>query len=144
MANLLLAADIGGTKTLVGLFERAPERPRAIVARSFGTLDYDHLPAMIAEFLGETGTPREQIAAACFGVAGPVRAEAADLTNVPWRVAARAVQRAFGFARVHLLNDLEAMAYAVPQLTDTEVFVLQQGEPQPAGNIAIIAAGTGL
>jgi glucokinase len=144
MANLLLAGDIGGTKTLLGLFERAPGRPRAVVARSYGTLDYDNLPAMIEVFLGDVDARREQIAVACFGVAGPVIDEAADLTNVPWRVDARAVQRAFGFARVQLLNDLEAMAYAVPQLTDAEVVVLQQGEPQPTGNIAIIAAGTGL
>ena len=144
MANLLLAGDIGGTKTLIGLFERAPGRPRAGVARSYGTLDYDALPAMIEVFLREADAPREQIDAACFGVAGPVIDEGADLTNVPWRVDARAVKRAFGFARVHLLNDLEAMAYSVPHLTGTEVFVLQDGTPQPTGNIAIIAAGTGL
>src|SRR5215471_17133786 len=144
MANLLLAGDIGGTKTLIGLFERAVGRPRAGIARSYGTLDYDSLPAMIGVFLREADAPREQIGAACFGVAGPVIDEAADLTNVPWRVDARAVQRAFGFERVHLLNDLEAMANSVTHLTGSEVFVLQEGEAQPAGNIAIIAAGTGL
>src|SRR5262245_5145414 len=105
MANLLLAGDIGGTKTLVGLFERAPGRPRSVFAHSYGTLDYPDLPAMLAVFLKEVSASREHVHAACFGVAGPVIDEGAELTNVPWRVDARGVQRAFGFLNVRLLND---------------------------------------
>src|SRR5262245_3355653 len=144
MAKLLLAGDIGGTKTLLGLFERAPGRPRQVLTRGYGTLEYDALPAMIAVFLRDAAAARDEIAAATFGVAGPVIDESADLTNVPWRVDGRGVERAFGFPRVQLLNDLEAMAYAVPHLTGSEVFVLQEGQPQATGNVAIIAAGTGL
>jgi glucokinase len=144
MANLLLAGDIGGTKTLVGLFERAPGRPRSVTAHAYSTLEHHDLPEIVTAFLRDAGASREQVAAACFGVAGPVIDEAAELTNVPWRVDARHVQRTFGFPAVHLLNDLEAMAYAVPHLSGPDVFVLQEGQPQPTGNIAIIAAGTGL
>jgi glucokinase len=144
MANLLLAGDIGGTKTLLGLFERAPGRPRPVMVRSFGTLDYDDLPGMIAVFFREVGTPAERVDAASFGVAGPVLDDRATLTNVPWRVDARSVARTFGFHHVHLLNDLQAMAHSVPVLTGPEVFALQEGEAVPGGNIAIIAAGTGL
>jgi glucokinase len=144
MTNFLLAGDIGGTKTLLGLFERAPRRPQRAVVRAFGTLEYRELPTMIAEFLRDAKTPADRVSVACFGVAGPVIDEAADLTNVPWRVDARGVQRALGFPRVQLLNDLQAMAYSVPVLNDDEVMVLQAGEPTPKGNIAIIAAGTGL
>jgi len=63
---------------------------------------------------------------------------------VPWRVDARQVSRAFEMSHVSLLNDLEALAWAVPVLRDSEVHALQQGEPQRGGNIAVIAAGTGL
>src|SRR5439155_14981822 len=82
--------------------------------------------------------------AACFGVAGPVFDEAATLTNVPWKVDARGVASRFRFPRVTLLNDLQALAYSVPVLDASEVHVLQAGTPLPGGNIAVIAAGTGL
>jgi glucokinase len=141
---MILAGDIGGTKTLLGVFDAAPARPRAAVVRSYGTLDYDDLTAMIAEFLREADTAAAAIDSACFGVAGPVMDEAAELTNVPWRVDARRVTSTFGFRGVSLLNDLEAMAYAVPVLRESEVHVLQEGEALRGGNIALIAAGTGL
>jgi glucokinase len=145
--TMLLAGDIGGTKTLLGLFDSAPARPRAITVHSFGTLDFDDLSAMIAAFLADAdaGAPAPgAITNACFGVAGPVIDEAAQLTNVPWHVDARRVAAAFGFRRVSLLNDLEAMAYGVTVLRQSEVHVLQEGEPLRGGNIALIAAGTGL
>ena len=141
---MILAGDIGGTKALLGVFDAAPTRPRAAFVRSYGTLDYDDLTSMIAEFLGEGDTDAGAIDRACFGVAGPVRDEAAQLTNVPWRVDARRVATVFGFSGVSLLNDLEAMAYAVPVLRESEVHVLQEGEALRGGNIALIAAGTGL
>lgn len=142
--NMILAGDIGGTKTLLGLFDAAPVRPRAITVESFGTLDFDDLPSMIAVFLQRAGAAKGAINRACFGVAGPVIAEAATLTNVPWRVEADEVAAAFTIGRVILLNDLEAMAWSVPVLREGEVHVLQEGVALRGGNIALIAAGTGL
>jgi glucokinase len=142
--NMILAGDIGGTKTLLGLFDAAPVRPRPITVQSFSTLDYDDLPSMIAAFLAAADTPHRSIDRASFGVAGPVIDEAATLTNVPWRVEARAVAAAFTIDRVFLLNDLEAMAWSVPVLREAEVHVLQEGVALRGGNIALIAAGTGL
>ncbi len=144
MTKLLLAGDVGGTKTLLGLFARAQPRPVRIRARPYGTLDYRALPDMVDAFLRESGTAPAEIGTACFGAAGPVIDQAATLTNVPWRVDAREVSRAFPFESVHLLNDLQAMAYSVWVLNDSELLVLQEGHAQPDGNIAIIAAGTGL
>jgi glucokinase len=141
---MLLAGDIGGTKTLLGLFERTKPRPRPVVVRAFGTLDYDHLPAMIEQFVDAESVKPSSIRAAAFGVAGPVIDEAAELTNVPWKVDAREVTDRFSFGRVTLLNDLQAMAYAVPVLEASEVHVLQEGDPVAGGNMAVIAAGTGL
>src|SRR5262249_15993103 len=141
---MLLAGDIGGTKTLLGLFEAAAPRPRPIVTRAFGTVDYVDLPTMIAEFIASESVKTTAIRSACFGVAGPVIDEAAELTNVPWPVDGRAVASRFRFGRVALLNDLQAMAYAVPVLEPSEVHALQDGEAGARGNIAVIAAGTGL
>ena len=141
---MLLAGDIGGTKTLLGLFERTRPRPRALAIRSFPTLDYDDLTSMIAAFTADDGVRGAAIEAAAFGVAGPVIGDSAELTNVPWRVDARRVASASGIRRVNLLNDLQAMAHAVPVLEDSEVHVLQHGEAHRDGPIALIAAGTGL
>jgi glucokinase len=141
---MLLAGDIGGTKTLLGIFDPLPARPRPIVIRSFATLEYDDLTTMIDRFAREAEVVRTSIDRACFGVAGPVIGDVAELTNVPWRVDARRVARTFDMSRVNLLNDLEALAWAVPVLHEGEVHALQEGESLRGGNIAVIAAGTGL
>jgi glucokinase len=142
--KMLLAGDIGGTKTLLGLFEPDSARPRPIAVRSFATLEHESLPSMIAAFMNDCAVDRAALDAACFGVAGPVIDDAASLTNVPWHVDAKRVQSMFALRRVSLLNDLEAMGYAVPVLRDSEVHVLQSGERDRTGNVALIAAGTGL
>jgi len=141
---VLLAGDIGGTKTLLGLFDSAADRPKAIEVGEFTTLDYDDLVPMIREFLKARGVDARAIVAASFGVAGAVTDQVARLTNVPWLVDAAAVAQAADIERVHLLNDLEAMAYSVPVLDSDELAVLQQGVAQPGGNACVIAAGTGL
>ncbi len=145
---MILAGDIGGTKTLLGLFDAVPARPRPVLVRSFGTLDHPDLQTMIAEFLkddeaADARAAHGAIESACFGVAGPVIGETVKVTNVPWFVDARRVATALGVARVALLNDLEALAHAVPVLRESETHVLQEGEAMRGGNIGLIAAGTG-
>ena len=141
---MLLAGDIGGTKTLLGLFDALPLRPRPLATQSFPTLDYDDLGAMLTEFLAAEHVSAEAIDAACFGVAGPVLDDTAELTNVPWKVDAHRVANVLGIRRIRLLNDLQAMAYSVPVLQADELHALQKGEALRGGNIALIAAGTGL
>jgi glucokinase len=143
MTNVL-AGDVGGTSTRLGIFDIASPRPRLMATRTFRTLDFSGLPEIISAFLDGNSTGASSIRSACFGVAGPVRDNVADLTNVPWRVDAGNVARVFELPQVKLLNDLEALAYALPVLIDSEVQVLQAGRPVPKGSIAVIASGTGL
>ena len=79
---MLLAADVGGTKTLMGLYEPDAERPRPRVVREYATLDFDSLDDIVETFLDETSW--RQVDAVCIGVAGPVTGLVARLTNVPW------------------------------------------------------------
>jgi glucokinase len=144
MTNFVLVGDIGGTKTLLGIFDTSTPRPSPIATRSFATLEYRDLPSIVDEFLTHLEAKPTPIETACFGVAGPVIDEAAELTNVPWRIEARRIAAAFGIARVKLLNDLESIGYSVPVLRSDELHVLQQGTPRAGGNMALIAAGTGL
>lgn len=142
--HMLLAGDIGATKTLIGLFTPAPARPEPLDVRAFTTLDFDSLESIIEEFLVEQPGARIQVRAASFGVAGPIVEQVARLTNVNWRVDAAAIALRFSFPRVTLLNDLEAMAYAVPVLQGRELAMLQEGRRVATGNAGLIAAGTGL
>src|SRR5690349_18643479 len=113
---MVLAGDIGGTKTLLGLFDERPTRPRPVVVREFPTLDFTDLSAMIATFAADHEVNGISVDVACFGVAGPVIGNTAELTNVPWKIDGSVVSHRFGIRRVALLNDLQAMAYGVPVL----------------------------
>jgi len=141
---MILAGDIGGTKTLLGLFDERPARPRPIVVREYTTLEFADLCAMVSLFASQEEGGTITVESACFGVAGPVIGHEADLTNVPWHIDATTVGRQFNIRRVTLLNDLEALAYSVPVLHGDELHALQKGEPLRGGNMALIAAGTGL
>jgi glucokinase len=144
MSAMLLAGDIGGTKTLLGLFAPGSERPSPIEVGEFVTLEYNGLEPMIREFLGAWKVEPRTLAATCIGVAGAVTDQIARLTNVPWLVDVDAIASALGLRRSLLINDLEGVAYAVPVLEADELAVLQQGIAVPGGNAAVIAAGTGL
>ena len=137
----LLAADVGGTKTVCGLYDTGGRRPDPIAVERFGTLDYDSLEALLAAFLQRRAAA---VDAAVLGVAGPVRDGVSELTNVPWRVAAATIIERFAIPAVRLLNDLEAMGHVVSVLADDEVTTLQPGQPAADGNAALIAPGTGL
>ena len=141
---MLLAGDIGGTKTLLGLFAPAPERPKPIEVGEFVTLEYDGLEPMIREFLGAQAVEPRRVEAACFGVAGAVTQAVARLTNVPWVVDASRIGEELALRRVRVINDLEALAYGVTSLEPSELRGLQVGVPLSDGNAAVIAAGTGL
>jgi glucokinase len=139
---VLLASDVGGTKTLMGFYRQDGERPKPAVVREYATPDFDSLDDIIQTFLEETGA--QDIDAVCIGVAGPVTGLVARLTNVPWLADASLLAERLGNRPVQLVNDLEAMAYAVPVLEPDELAVLQDGVAVPTGNAALIAAGTGL
>ena len=141
---MILAGDIGGTNTRLGLFDTVRPRPRPVVTQVFRTLDFSDLPSMIAAFLDAGSIDRTTIDRACFGVAGPVVHDTAQSTHVPWHIDGRVVAKVFGLMRVRILNDLVAMAHAIPVLEASELHTLQRGDPIPGGNITLIAAGTGL
>lgn len=138
---MILAADVGGSKTFVGVFERARPRPHLVAVRAVRTLDYPSLPDLLRAAVGPLDAG---VTAVSLGVAGPIIDGGATLTNVPWQVRRGEIVDATGVTDVRLLNDLEAMAYAVPVLAGEELLTLQDGRPSPTGNAALIAAGTGL
>ena len=142
---MLLAGDLGGTKTLLGLFRQTgTARPDVVVTHEFPTLDFPDASDILRAFFQKANVDPATIDAACFGVPGPVIDQRVQPTNVDWAVDARELQAKLKLKHVHLLNDLEAMAYVVPVLRDDELLVLQKGTRNPTGNGALLAAGTGL
>ena len=138
---MLLAADVGGTKTLIGLYRPPGPRPTPVESRVYATLDFENMSQLVDAFLSEVGPVSIEAVAA--GVAGPIHGMEAELTNAPWSVNLNEIAERL-HCRAALLNDLEAMAYSVSVLTDDELVVLQAGEADPTGNAGLIAAGTGL
>lgn len=138
---MILAADVGGSKTLVGRFAETRPRPALLDVRVLRTLDYPGLPALLDAAFGARDP---QVTHVSLGIAGPIVDGEVTMTNVPWRVRHDEMVEATGVTRLRLLNDLEAMAWAVPVLTADELHTLQAGVPHPGGNAALIAAGTGL
>jgi glucokinase len=140
---MILAGDLGGTKTLLGLFEGTQRRPRPVLTLGYQTQEFDSLTAILDAFTRDIGEPLV-IEAAALGVAGPIVDQHARLTNILWDVSAAQIGIHLDVPRVVLLNDLEAMATSIPLLEGDEMVVLQRGEPNATGNAAVIAAGTGL
>jgi glucokinase len=138
---MLLAGDIGGTKTSLAVYEIEHSLGSPFTQVTYPSAQYESLEALVATFLAETGLPIEQ---AVFGVAGPVLGGRATITNLPWDISAEHLSRHFGFTTVHLLNDLEAIAVAIPVLGDEDLMQLHAGSAVCDGNIAVIAPGTGL
>jgi glucokinase len=141
--NMILAGDVGGTKTLLGLFAPAGPALTRIVVREFRTTDFSDLTSMISAFAADDAANGQQVRAAGFGVAGPVLGRTAELTNVSFRIDADEIGKAFDIPRVVLVNDLVAVAHAVRALRPDDVTTLQPGL-DTNGNMAVIAAGTGL
>ena len=140
---MLLAGDVGGTKTLLGLFELDDPRPRPITIREYATNEFGSFTEILNAFARDVDRPFA-VEAAVAGVAGPVVGDKARLTNIVWDVDAGEMRARFGMPRARLLNDLEAMANSASVLTAAELVVLQDGVARADGNAAVVAAGTGL
>lgn len=140
---MLLAGDIGGTKTVLALFKEeggAKFEHQPLREAVFPSSAYNSFEAIIETFLADfTGT----LSGASFGVAGPVVDNRAEVTNLPWIIDAEVITSRFS-VETKLLNDLEAIAHAVPHLNADDLMVLHAGDPEPRGAIAVIAPGTGL
>jgi glucokinase len=141
MATYILAGDIGGTKTALALYAVDDGGGLTLAReRTFASRQFAGLEQVIADFLPSSG---ETIAAAAFGIAGPIVDDAVTTTNLPWHVVRRDLARALGDAAVRLMNDLESTAYGALFLARDDVVTLNAGIAR-AGHRAVIAAGTGL
>jgi glucokinase len=139
--NLVLAGDIGGTKTHLALFSVHGEKLRIESEQRFPSKRYSGLVPVLQDFLAGA---KPAVEAACFGIAGAVVDGKVTTPNLPWIIDIENVRKALKPAPVTLLNDLEAAAYGIFTLENDEFLVLNEGVMRHSGNKALIAAGTGL
>jgi glucokinase len=138
---MLLAGDLGGTKTNLAVYSTAAGLQAPLVEATFASAQYASLEALVGEFMSRLDVRPDR---ACFGVAGPVVAGQAHITNLPWIMSEDALAASLGLRTVRLINDLDAIAHAVPLLERADLHTLNQGKPLPGGAIGVIAPGTGL
>jgi glucokinase len=139
--DLVLAGDIGGTKSDLAFFRGSPEAPDMVAERSYQNREVAGLSSVVRRFFTDTGL---SATTACFGVAGAVLAGESTLPNLGWRLSESELCRELGLQSVRLINDLEANANGLSTLAPEQCFTLNAGQPRADGNQALIAAGTGL
>ena len=137
----VLAGDIGGTNTRLGIFSMGSQRPELEAFKVYSSRDAADLEPILEKFLKDT---KSSICGACFGIAGPVDRGRSQTTNLPWEVSERRLKKRFNWPQVRLLNDLSAMAHAVAVLAPEELDALNHGEPISNSPMGVIAPGTGL
>jgi len=143
---LILAGDIGGTKTLLQIADFSDSDKRIIHEHRYVSADYADLTTMVSEFLTEVIQKKGTITlhSACFGIAGPVTGRLGWATNLGWELDADKMQSALGIPKVRLINDFAAVGYGLEALGENDIVELQAGKKAQHAPCALIGAGTGL
>ncbi len=141
---MILAGDVGGTKVHLSLYNFEGGRLVQVREEKFPAAEYRCLDDVVNTFLARGPEKKDEIVASCFGCPGPVRDGRLKLTNLPWTLDARDLQRTVGIEHIFLINDLEANAYGIPELPNDKITTLLDGDPSGVGHRGLISAGTGL
>ena len=144
--TLILAGDIGGTKTLLSLFgAEADSPPERLHEQRFRSGDWPDLDTMVRHFLADAvPAGHGRVEAACFAVAGPVRAGRARLTNLPWQLEEAELAQSCAVPAVALVNDFAVLVHGLPHLRDEQQTQLRSGSADPDAPRLVLGAGTGL
>lgn len=139
---MILIGDIGGTKTSLALFTLPLKANQPIYEMTYKSVEFNNLNELASAFVSMVKS--EDVIAAAFACAGPVIDGSVQVTNLPWNINERALQKDLKIEKVWLLNDLEAIANSIPHLSEDDFQVMHQGDSEENGTIAVIAPGTGL
>ncbi len=138
---MILAGDIGATRTRLAAFETEGTRIQCVVEKTYMSQEYASLSEILPQFIRSEGIP---VHSACFGVAGPVRSGRSKISNLSWTIDSRDLAKQLKLNSVALLNDLEANAYGIDALESKDFITLSEGSEDAEGNRAVISAKTGL
>jgi glucokinase len=138
---IVLAGDIGGTKTNLGLFVKGKARPLPKAVKTYSSRNAKNLTEILAKFIQHHPA---RIDGACFGIAGPVMNARSKATNLPWSVSEEQLRRRFNWPNVQVINDLEATAHAIPILQSRDLYALNKIKIRKGQTVGLVAPGTGL
>ncbi|HXJ90504.1 MAG TPA: glucokinase [Candidatus Binatia bacterium] len=138
---MILAGEIGGTRTRLAAFDTEGNRLKCIVEKIYQSHELSGLTEILQQFTRSEGIP---VHSACFGAAGPVRAGRSKISNLPWTIDAKELAAQLKLPTVGLLNDLEAYAYGIDALDSKDLICISPGSEHAEGNRAVISAKTGL
>jgi len=138
---MILAGEIGATRTRLAAYESEGNRLQCVVEKTFLSQNHASLAEILPRFTRAEGIP---VHSACFGVAGPVRGGRSKISNLPWTIDAKELAAQLKLNSVGLLNDLEAYAYGIDALDSKDFITLSAGSEDAEGNRAVISAKTGL
>src|SRR5579871_4780686 len=138
---MILAGDIGATRTRLAAFQTEGSRLDCVVQKTYASQEHGGLKEILVEFIRTEGIP---VHSACFGVAGPVRGGKSKISNLPWTIDSKELSAQLKLPSVGLLNDLEAYAYGIDALESKDFVTLSEGSEHAEGNRAVISARTGL
>jgi glucokinase len=138
---MILAGDIGGTKTNLGIFDEQQGALVKITDKRYASAEHKGLEEIVADFVSNT---KANVTAASFGIAGPIVGDRVQTGNLPWIIDGTVLAKQLGLKRVRLLNDLEATAYGISVMKPSDLEVIYAGVSAPQSHRAVIAAGTGL
>ncbi len=144
--SILLAGDIGGTKTILRVVDQPESGGEGVrlAQKSYRSGEFEDLVPMVERFFQEAGQDRGTVQKACLAIAGPVADNQAELTNLTWHLDGDRLATSLHLDRVMLINDFVAVGYGILGLQPEDLHTLQMGKFQPDAPIAIIGAGTGL
>ena len=138
----ILTGDVGGTHSRFEIFRSEGSGLKSLYSEKYANAHYAGFEALLTQFLGQAEAG--EIEAACFAVAGPVKAGTCHLTNLDWVLSEEVLSAGFEFSACYLLNDFAAIPYGVEELAADDLICLQAGKPERQGVRAFVGAGTGL
>ena len=138
---MILAGEIGGTRTRLAAFETEGNRLKSVVEKTYMSQSHGSLAEILPQFIRNEGIP---VHSACFGVAGPVRGGRSKISNLPWTIDRKELASQLKLNSVGLLNDLEAYAYGIDALESKDFITLSAGSEDAEGNRAVVSAKTGM
>ena len=140
-STVIVAGDIGGTKTYLAAFDPSRRGFAPVVEKRYETTGYQSPGTLLKTFIDDTDSRPSRVV---LGVPGPVRKLPVRAVNLPWLIDPGEISQSIGGGEVHLLNDLQATSYGTQVLGVDDLCALNAGAEDKEGNIAVIAAGTGL
>ena len=137
----LFAADIGGTKSELAIFSKSGSDVSSLSRKRYTNAEFSGIEEIIGDFLAELDQVPQF---ACLAVAGLVSGGRATLTNLPWEINCRLLEKIFGFQRAILINDLTAVCSSLALLEPADLLEIQAGRCEVGEVRGVLAPGTGL